>query len=156
MVYRIDVTFTSLIFNDKFTLHSLEQMIVEILIPILGILAGIIIPLSVFIWLYHEEKSKRDAALQIAKHLDDPSKVEDLLSIFEERKKEPIDYRRGGVITTFVGIGLYLFGVVALGSVVEGAGLLVAAIGVGTMIAGYLYPNTSQELTNAVEEFEKK
>jgi hypothetical protein len=131
-------------------------MIVEILIPILGILAGIIIPLSVFIWLYHEEKGKRDAALQIAKHLDDPSKVEDLLSIFEERKKEPIDYRRGGVITTFVGIGLYLFGVVALGSVVEGAGLLVGAIGVGTMIAGYLYPNTSQELTNAVEEFEKK
>ena len=128
----------------------------EILIPILGILAGIIIPLSVFIWLYHEEKGKRDAALQIAKHLDDPSKVEDLLSIFEERKKEPIDYRRGGVITTFVGIGLYLFGVVALGSVVEGAGLLVGAIGVGTMIAGYLYPNTSQELTNAVEEFEKK
>jgi hypothetical protein len=110
----------------------------------------------VFIWLYHEEKGKRDAALQIAKHLDDPSKVEDLLSIFEERKKEPIDYRRGGVITTFVGIGLYLFGVVALGSVVEGAGLLVGAIGVGTMIAGYLYPNTSQELTNAVEEFEKK
>ena len=131
-------------------------MIVEILIPILGILAGIIIPLSVFIWLYHEEKGKRDAVLQIAKHLDDPSKVEDLLSIFEERKKEPIDYRRGGVITTFVGIGLYLFGVVALGSVVEGAGLLVGAIGVGTMIAGYLYPNTSQELTNAVEEFEKK
>ena len=131
-------------------------MIVEILIPILGILAGIIIPLSVFIWLYHEEKGKRDAALQIAKHLDDPSKVEDLLSIFEERKKEPIDYRRGGVITTFVGIGLYLFGVVALGSVVEGAGFLVGAIGVGTMIAGYLYPNTSQELTNAVEEFEKK
>ncbi|MDG2139958.1 MAG: DUF6249 domain-containing protein [Gammaproteobacteria bacterium] len=128
----------------------------EILIPILGILAGIIITLSVFIWLYHEEKDKRDAALQIAKHLDDPSKVEDLLSIFEERKKEPIDYRRGGVITSFVGIGLYLFGVVALGSVVEGAGLLVGAIGVGTMIAGYLYPNTSQELTNAVEEFEKK
>ena len=24
----------------------------------------------------------------------------------------------------------------------------------GTMIAGYLYPNTSEELTNAVEEFE--
>ena len=55
-----------------------------------------------------------------------------------------------------MGIGLYLFGVVALGSVVEGAGFLVGAIGVGTMIAGYLYPNTSQELTNAVEEFEKK
>jgi hypothetical protein len=31
----------------------------------------------------------------------------------------------------------------------------VGAIGVGTLIAGYLYPNTSEELTQAVEEFEK-
>ena len=126
------------------------------LIPILGILAGIIIPVSVFIWLYYEGKGKRETALEIAKHMDDPSKVEELLGIFDERKKEPIDYRRGGVITIFVGIGIYLLGVTALGSFFEGVGLLVGAIGVGTMIAGYLYPNTSEELTNAVEEFEKK
>ena len=126
------------------------------LIPILGILAGIIIPVSVFIWLYFEEKGKRETALEIAKHMDDPSKVEELLGIFDERKKEPIDYRRGGVITIFVGIGIYLLGVTALGSFFEGVGLLVGAIGVGTMIAGYLYPNTSEELTNAVEKFEEK
>jgi hypothetical protein len=35
-------------------------------------------------------------------------------------------------------------------------GFLVAAIGVGVLIAGYLYPKTSQELTNAVDEFEKR
>ena len=128
----------------------------ELLIPILGILTGIIIPVSVFIWLYYEGKGQREATLEIAKHLDDPSKVEKLLGIFDERKKEPIDYRRGGVITIFVGIGIYLLGVAALGSFFEGVGLLVGAIGVGTMIAGYLYPNTSEELTNAVEEFEKK
>ena len=128
----------------------------ELLIPILGILTGIIIPVSVFIWLYYEGKGKRETALEIAKHLDDPSKVETLLGIFDERKKEPIDYRRGGVITIFVGIGIYLLGVVALGPLFEGIGLLVGTIGVGTMIAGYLYPNTSEELTNAVEEFEKK
>tara|TARA_B100000470_G_scaffold89542_1_gene69023 strand:+ start:102 stop:491 length:390 start_codon:yes stop_codon:yes gene_type:complete len=126
------------------------------LIPILGILTGIIIPVSVFIWLYYEGKGKRETALEIAKHLDDPSKAEKLLGIFDERKKEPIDYRRGGVITIFVGIGIYLLGVVALGPLFEGIGLLVGTIGVGTMIAGYLYPNTSEELTNAVEEFEKK
>ena len=126
------------------------------LIPILGILSGIIIPVSVFIWLYYEEKGKRETALEIAKHMDDPSKVEELLGIFDERKKEPIDYRRGGVITFFVGIGIYLLGVAALGSFFEGVGLLVGAIGVGTMIAGYLYPNTSEELTNAVEKFEEK
>ena len=78
------------------------------LVPVLGILTGIIIPLAVFVWLYHEEKGKRETVLEIAKHIHDPSKVEGLLSIFDERKKQPIDYRRGGVITLFVGVGLYL------------------------------------------------
>ena len=127
-----------------------------LLIPILGILTGIIIPVSVFIWLYYEGKGKRETMLELAKHMNDPSKMEELLGIFDERKKEPIDYRRGGVITIFVGIGIYLLGVAALGSFFEGVGLLVGAIGVGTMIAGYLYPNTSEELTNAVEKFEEK
>ena len=127
-----------------------------ILIPIFGILAGISIPLAVFIWLYHENKDKRRTALEIAKHLDDPQKLDELMQIFEERKKEPIDYRRNGVITLFVGIGLYLFGYVWIGTVLEGVGMLVGTIGVGTLIAGYLYPNTGKELTNAVEQFEKR
>ena len=126
------------------------------LVPILGILAGIIIPVTVFVWLYFEEKGKRQTILEIAKHMDDASKVEELLGIFDERKKEPIDYRRGGVITLFVGIGIYLLGFASLGSFFEGIGLLVGAIGVGTMIAGYFFPNTSEELTNAVEKFEEK
>lgn len=80
----------------------------ESLIPILGILTGIIIPVSVFVWLYYDAKGKRDAVVEIAKHMDDPANTEKLLTLFDERKKEPIDYRRGGVITLFVGIGLYL------------------------------------------------
>jgi len=130
--------------------------IIPLIIPILGISTGIIIPVAVFIWLYYEEKGKRAAVIEIAKHLGDPSKVEKLLAIFDERKKQPIDYRRGGVITIFVGIGIFLLGFASLGSLFIGVGLLVCAIGVGTMIAGYLYPNTSEELTNAVEEFEEK
>jgi len=78
------------------------------------------------------------------------------LAIFEERKKEPIDYRRGGVITTFVGLGLFCLGVFFLGSFLKGIGCLVGLIGIGTLIAGYLYPNTGKELTSAVEEFEKQ
>ena len=31
-------------------------MNVELIIPILGILAGIIIPISVFVWMYFDEK----------------------------------------------------------------------------------------------------
>jgi len=79
-----------------------------------------------------------------------------MLSMLDERKKEPIDYRRSGVVTLFTGVGLFLMGVFFLGSVLKGIGALVAAIGLGQIIAGYLYPNTSEELTNAVEEFEKK
>ena len=70
--------------------------------------------------------------------------------------KRQIDYRRSGVITIFVGIGLYLLGFLALGSILQGVGALVSFIGVGTLIAGYLYPNTGKEITDAVEEFEKK
>ena len=56
----------------------------------------------------------------------------------------------------FVGVGLYLLGITALGSVLEGVGLLVGAIGLGTIMAGYLFPRDSAEITNAVEEFERK
>ena len=127
-----------------------------LLIPILAISSGILVPIAVFIWQYQENKDKRRTVLEIAKHLDDPQKLDELMQIFEERKKEPIDYRRNGVITLFVGIGLYLFGYVWIGTVLEGVGMLVGIIGVGTLIAGYLYPNTGQELTNAVEQFEKR
>ena len=128
----------------------------ENLIPIFGILTGMVVPVAVFIWLYYEGKGKRETILEISKQLDDPSKLQELLRIFDERRKEPIDYRRNGVITIFAGIGLYLLGYLALGSILKGVGALVGVIGIGTMIAGYLYPNTGKELTNAVEEFEKK
>ena len=125
------------------------------LVPILGILAGIVIPVSVFLWLYHEGKDKNKTIVEIAKHMDDPSKAEEFLHILDERKKEPIDYRRGGVVTVFVGIGIYLLGFTVMGSFFEGIGLLVGTIGVGSIIAGYLYPNTGEEITEAVEKFEE-
>jgi len=128
----------------------------NIIIPIFGMLTGIIIPVAAFIYVYYEGKGKRETALEISKNLDEPTKVEELLKIFEERKTEPIDYRRSGVITIFVGAGLYLLGFLALGRILEGVGALVSFIGIGTMIAGYLYPNTGEELSNAVEEYEKK
>ena len=126
------------------------------IVPILGVLTGIIIPIAVFIWLYFEQKEKNRTLLEIAKHIDDPSKLEEFLHVMDERKKEPIDYRRGGVITMFVGIGIYLLGFTVMGALFEGIGLLVGTIGAGSIIAGYLYPNTSEELTSAVEKFEKK
>ena len=131
-------------------------MNIDIIRPALGMLTGIVIPLAAFYWQYLEGKEKRETAVEISKSLNDPDKIEKLMAIFEERKKEPIDYRRSGVITTFVGMGLFGFGLFFLGSILKGVGCLVGLIGIGTLIAGYLYPNTGKELTSAVEEFEKQ
>ena len=130
--------------------------IMENVIPLFGMLIVVIIPVSVFYWQYKEGKEKNKTIIEISKNIDDSSKLEELLSIFDERKKEPIDYRRNGVITIFVGIGLYLLGYYAIGSILKGIGALVGFIGIGSMIAGYLYPNTGKELTDAVEKYEKE
>ena len=57
------------------------------LIPIFGMLTGIIIPLSVFVWLYFDAKNKRATVLEISKNIDDKEKLNELLTIFDERKK---------------------------------------------------------------------
>ena len=54
-----------------------------------------------------------------------------MIDILDERKKEPLDYRRTGVVTLFTGLGLLLFGVFFLGSVQKGVGAPVSAIGLG-------------------------
>ena len=137
-----------------FGIHS-DSTLIE-LIPLFGMLTGIIIPIAIFLWLYYDAKNKRATILEISKHLEDKSKLDQLLTIFDERKKQPIDYRRSGVISIFVGLGLYFLGWFALGRVLEGVGALVGLIGIGQLIAGYLYPNTGSELTDAVDNFEKK
>ena len=134
-------------------------MNVETLVPLGGLvvaLVGLAIPLAVFFWLYLEQKDKNKTILELSKNIDDPSKVDNLMQLLDERKKQPIDYRRTGVITLFTGIGLFLFGVFFFGSILKGVGSLVALVGLGQIVAGYLYPNTSEEITSAVNEFEKK
>ena len=113
-------------------------MNIEELYPIFGMLTGIVIPLGILYWLYSENKNKNETIIEISKNLNDPSKVEELLKIFEERKKEPIDYRRSGVINLFVGAGLYMLGFIVLVKILEGVGALVGLIGVGQIFAGYL------------------
>ena len=130
-------------------------MNVETLVPLGGLVVGLTIPLAVFYWLYLEQKDKNKTILELSKNIDDPSKVDNLMQLLEERKKQPIDYRRTGVVTLFTGVGLFLFGIFFLGSILKGVGSLVALIGVGQIVAGYLYPNTSEEITSAVDEFEK-
>jgi len=131
------------------------------LTSVMGVLTGwiaILMPV-LLIWVIFYFNSKNDkekyaSMVEIAKNLENPSDVEDLLENFKEKKK-PIDYRRTGVITIFVGLGLLLFGLVNI-AVLKGVGLLVICIGFGSLIAGYIYPNNSHEIAEAVEKFEKK
>ena len=55
----------------------------EIVIPALGMMTGIIIPLAVFVWLYLENKDKNKTILEISKNIDDPSKLEDLVGLLD-------------------------------------------------------------------------
>ena len=49
-----------------------------------------------------------------------------------------------------------MLGWIAIGEILKGVGVLVSFIGVGQMVAGYVYPNQSEEINKVVEEFEKK
>ena len=121
-----------------------------------AILMPVLLVLVIFFFNAKMQKDKYDTMIEISKNIQDPSETKDLLENLQEEKKQPIDYRRSGVISLFVGLGLFLFGTVSSIGILKGVGLLVAAIGVGSIIAGYLYPNESAEITKAVEDFEKK
>ena len=115
-------------------------------------------PLMLLVIFYFENKAKKEkyaAMIEISKNMQSPDEIRELLDNLEE-KKAPIDYRRSGVMILFVGLGLFLFGSLSTIGILKGVGLLVAAIGVGSIIAGYLYPNESAEITKAVENFEER
>ncbi|KRP15697.1 MAG: hypothetical protein ABS13_01045 [SAR86 cluster bacterium BACL1 MAG-121128-bin56] len=120
---------------------------VAVLMPVL--LVGVI-----FFFNTKDEKNKYAAMIEISQNIQDPSELRELLENLQG-KKQPIDYRRSGVITLFIGLGIFLFGMSLSGEIVPGIGLLVGAIGAGSIVAGYLYPNDSAELTKAVERFEE-
>jgi len=120
-----------------------------------AVLMPVLLIFVIFFFVQKMDKNKYNAMIEISKNIQDPSEIKDLLEDLQEKKK-PIDYRRSGVITLFVGLGLFLFGAVSSIDILKGVGLLVAAIGVGSIIAGYLYRNESAEITKAVEKFEEK
>ena len=111
----------------------------EILTAIAGILLTATIVCSSFYFSYQTSKSKHNALVEVSKNVDGPSQLEELIKSLEE-KQEPSDPRRNGVVTFFTGMGIYIFGVVVTRAGLEGVGLLVAAIGAGIVIAGYLFP----------------
>ena len=99
---------------------------------------------------------KYNTIIEVSKNISNPDEVRDLLESLQDKKKSPIDLRRSGVITIFVGAGLFMLGWIAIGEILKGVGALVALIGIGQIVAGYIYPNQSEEINKVVEEFEKK
>ena len=127
-----------------------------VLIPIFAILMPVFIVLIALFYESRNKKNKYDAIIEVSKNIKDGEEIQELLESLKE-KKSSTDLRRTGLITIFTGIGLSLLGYYGLGiDVVFGAGLLVAFIGIGQMIAGYVYPNQPDEITNTVESYEKK
>ena len=127
------------------------------IIPIIAISLPAIIVLIVFVYESRNKKKKYDTIIEVSKNISDPEEIRYLIeSLQDNQKKSPIDLRRSGVITIFVGAGLFMFGWIAIGNILEGVGVLVALIGLGQMVAGYIYPNQSEEINKVVEEFEKK
>ena len=131
------------------------------LIPLTAIILGTLLPALiiwiVFVYESRNKKNKYDTIIEVSKNITDPEEIRELVeSLMDNQKKSPTDLRRSGVITIFIGAGLFMLGWIAIGEILKGVGALVGLIGVGQMVAGYIYPNQSEELTNAVDKYEKK
>ena len=138
-------------------LHSQHLVNLSLLIPIFGILLPVLFVLVVFYFSSKETKYKYDALIEVSKNVNDSEEVRGLLNSFKERTKSNTDYRKTGLVTIFTGVGLAALDYFGLKiDVVFGVGLLVMFIGVGQIIAGYVYPNQADEINNAVESFERK
>ena len=127
-----------------------------LLIPILGILLPVLIILIVFVNESKQKKYKYDALIEVSKNVKDSEEISNLLKSFQENKSNK-DLRRTGLVTLFTGVGLAALGEFGLRlDILFGVGLLVMFIGLGQMIAGYIYPNQPDEITDVVESYEKK
>ncbi|MBL6656164.1 MAG: hypothetical protein ISP67_03610 [Flavobacteriaceae bacterium] len=128
----------------------------QLLIPTIALLLPIVIVLIVSLFKSRDQKNKYQAIIEVSKNINDSEDIKELLDSLQE-KKSNTDLRRSGVVTIFVGIGLFCLGYFGLNiKVLYGVGLLVSFIGIGQMIAGYIYPNQSEEINRTVESFEKK
>ena len=101
------------IFNDN---TYLEVTVMNDLVPILDFSSNINWNDNpskrerVFVWLYLSDKNKNETMIEMAKQIDDPEEIKELIRTLKsgDKPQKPIDYRRSGVMTLFAGIGLFL------------------------------------------------
>ena len=119
----------------------------------MAILSPALILWVVFHYVSKIQKNKNEALVNIAQAINDPDQVREIVDQLNEKKK-PTDLRKSGVILIFIGIGLAGFGALSI-PILKSVGFLVSSLGIGLLVAGYIYPNESEEITKAVESFEK-
>ena len=71
------------------------------------------------------------------------------------KAQKPNKRLRAGLIVMYFGLGINLFGFASIGEFFESAGLFIMALGIGIITADYVYPNTGEDITKAVEKFEE-
>ena len=119
----------------------------------IAILSPALIIWVVFHYVSKIQKNKNETLVNIAQAIKDPDQVREIVDQLNAEKK-PTDLRKGGVILIFIGFGLGGFGFLSI-PILKSVGFLVSSIGIGLLVAGYIYPNESEEITKAVESFEK-
>ena len=73
----------------------------------------------------------------------------------ENKAQKPNKRLRAGLMVMYFGLGINLFGFASVGDLFEGFGLLIMALGIGIITADYVYPNTGEDITKAVEKYEE-
>jgi hypothetical protein len=101
----------------------------------------IIIIAIVFFFAYRINQDKNRTLLEISKNITDSEQLAKLSDALGSKKTSALQLKRSGMSTLFVGIGLYLFGLFFLGHILRGVGALVACIGLGVLLSGFLFPD---------------
>ena len=73
----------------------------------------------------------------------------------ENKTQKPNKRLRAGLMVMYFGLGINLFGFASIGDLFESFGLLIMALGIGIITVDYVYPNTGENITKAVEKFEE-
>ena len=110
-------------------------------IGLLAVGMPIIIIAIVFFFAYRINQDKNRTLLEISKNITDSEQLAKLSDALGSKKTSALQLKRSGMSTLFVGIGLYLFGLFFLGHILRGVGALVACIGLGVLLSGYLFPD---------------
>ncbi len=124
-------------------------------VAIMGTILIFVFPFAVvFCWFYFRSKNRR-AKYQLINNMmasGQQNAMELYNSVINEDGRQSRNLLQHGIRMTFVGIGLFFFFAICLSKQMSSIGILVACIGVGESIAGYLQKREEKRLRQAKDE----